>query len=96
MSLERYLAPNNKEEKEKHVKWEVKDAQIMSWILGNCSIRPPKKFETSYNVSVGSSNGPSPSHSSITPEMVQQMIVSAFYALGLSGSNVWEDDREGA
>ena len=26
-------APNNEKEKEKYVKWEVKDAHIMSWIL---------------------------------------------------------------
>ena len=28
-------APNSEKEKEKYVKWEVKDAQIMSWILGS-------------------------------------------------------------
>jgi hypothetical protein len=55
-------------------------------IIKDCSIRPPKKSETAYNVSVGSSNTPSPGQSSITPEMVQQMIVSALSALGLSGN----------
>lgn len=64
-------------------------------IIKDCSIRPPKKSETAYNVSVGSSNTHSPGQSSITPEMVQQMIVSALSALGLSGSSVREDDREG-
>ena len=28
-------APNSEKEKEKYMKWEVKDAQIMSWILGS-------------------------------------------------------------
>ena len=28
-------APNSEKEKEKYVKWEVKDAKIMSWILGS-------------------------------------------------------------
>ena len=28
-------APDSEQEKEKYVKWEVKDAQIMSWILGS-------------------------------------------------------------
>ncbi|BBN69882.1 hypothetical protein Prudu_1222S000100, partial [Prunus dulcis] len=31
----------------------------------------------------------------VTPDMIQQMIISAFSALGLSGSTVREDDREG-
>ena len=30
-----YPTPNNEKKKEKYVKWEVKDAQIMSWILGS-------------------------------------------------------------
>ena len=55
-------------------------------IIKDCSIRPPKKPETAYNVSVGPSNAPSPGQSSITPKMVQQMIVSALSALGLSGN----------
>ncbi|KAH0686266.1 hypothetical protein KY289_017028 [Solanum tuberosum] len=32
----------------------------------------------------------------LTPEMVQQMIVSAFSALGLQGSGVGDDNNEGA
>lgn len=32
----------------------------------------------------------------LTPEMVQQMIVSAFSGLGLQGSGVGDDNREGA
>ena len=55
-------------------------------IIKDSSIWPPKKSETAYNVSVGPSNAPSPGQSSITPEMVQQMIVSALSALGLLGN----------
>ncbi|KAJ6944960.1 hypothetical protein NC651_000098 [Populus alba x Populus x berolinensis] len=55
-------------------------------IIKDCSIRPPKKSETAYNVSVGFSNALSPSQSSITLEMIQQMIVSALSALGLLGN----------
>jgi hypothetical protein len=28
-------APNSEKEKEKYVKWEVKDAHIISWVLGS-------------------------------------------------------------
>nr|GLL25545.1 Retrovirus-related Pol polyprotein from transposon TNT 1-94 [Ipomoea trifida] len=133
-------APDKEKEKEKYAKWEVKDAQIMSWILGSvepsillslkpyktsrgmwdylknvynqsnsarrfqlelelsqlnqgrhiikeCSIRPQKKHETAYNVSVGPSSVSNAGQSTITPEMVQQMIVSALSAFGLSGNN---------
>ena len=44
------LAPNIEKEKEKYVKWEVKDAQVMSWILGSVelsillNLRPYKTF----------------------------------------------------
>jgi hypothetical protein len=55
-------------------------------IIKDCSIWPSKKSETAYNVSIGSSNAPSLGQSSITPEMIQQMIVSALSALGLSGN----------
>ncbi|XP_074592293.1 uncharacterized protein LOC141848078 [Curcuma longa] len=64
-------------------------------IIKDCSIRPSKKSETAYNVSVGSSNAPTPGQPSITPEMVQQMIISALSALGFSGSSVREDNCEG-
>nr|GME19820.1 Retrovirus-related Pol polyprotein from transposon TNT 1-94 [Ipomoea batatas] len=56
-------------------------------IIKECSIRPPKKHETAYNVSVGPSNVSNAGQSTITPEMVQQMIVSALSAFGLSGNN---------
>ncbi|GMI84007.1 hypothetical protein HRI_002070100 [Hibiscus trionum] len=81
----------------------------MGHIIKDCSIWPPKKSEIAYNILVGSSNGPSSGQSSITPEMVQQMIVYAFSTLSLScninsspkpwyfdsGSSFWKDDREG-
>nr|GMD01364.1 Retrovirus-related Pol polyprotein from transposon TNT 1-94 [Ipomoea batatas] len=56
-------------------------------IIKECSIRPPKKHETAYNVSVGPSSVSNAGQSTITPEMVQQMIVSALSAFGLSGNN---------
>ncbi|XP_031129028.1 uncharacterized protein LOC116030826 [Ipomoea triloba] len=65
-------------------------------IIKECSIRPPKKHETAYNVSVGPSSVSNAGQSTITPEMVQQMIVSALSAFGFSGSSVRENDREGA
>ncbi|KAL3502260.1 hypothetical protein ACH5RR_036709 [Cinchona calisaya] len=65
-------------------------------IIKECPTRPPKKSETAYTVSVGSSSTgnsaniaqsasttPAPP---VTPEMIQQMIISAFSALGLSDS----------
>ena len=55
-------------------------------IIKDCPIRPPKKSETAYNVSVGSSNAPNFGQSSVTPEMIQQMIVNAFSTLGISGN----------
>nr|GMD60238.1 Retrovirus-related Pol polyprotein from transposon TNT 1-94 [Ipomoea batatas] len=56
-------------------------------IIKECSIRPPKKHETAYNVSVGPSSVSNAGQSTITPEMVQQMIVSALSSFGLSGNN---------
>ena len=55
-------------------------------IIIDCSIRPPKKSETAYNASTGPLNDPSLGQSSIAPDMVQQMIVSALSALGLSSN----------
>ncbi|CAB4313587.1 unnamed protein product [Prunus armeniaca] len=77
-------------------------------IIKECPTRPPKKSETAYTVSVGSSSAGSSvttvpltqsAHALVQPvtlDMIQQMIISAFSALGLSGSTVREDDREGA
>lgn len=67
-------------------------------IIKECPTRPPKKFGTAYTASVGSSsagnsvdtvqNAPAPAPTqSVTPEMIQQMIISAFSALGLSGKS---------
>jgi hypothetical protein len=62
-------------------------------IIKECPIRPPKKTATAFTASVGSSTAPisvdQHLHSttpSLTPEMVQQMIISAFSAFGLSGN----------
>ena len=55
-------------------------------IITAFSIRPPKKSETAYNASFSPLNDPSLGQSSITPNMVQQMIVFALFALGLSGN----------
>ena len=66
-------------------------------IIKECPTRPPKKTATAFTASVGSStvpssvdtanlqhNAPAPVQT-LTPEIVQQMIISAFSALGLSG-----------
>ena len=61
-------------------------------IIKECPTRPPKKTETTYTVSVGSSpltqSAPTPVQS-VTPVMIQQMIISAFSALGLSSKNLF-------
>ncbi|XP_027918140.1 uncharacterized protein LOC114177099 [Vigna unguiculata] len=73
-------------------------------IISACPIRPAKKQDTAYHVSVGTLSStalpapasvPTPPANTLTLEMVQQMIVSAFSALGLSGSSVREDHFEG-
>nr|GMC90875.1 Retrovirus-related Pol polyprotein from transposon TNT 1-94 [Ipomoea batatas] len=56
-------------------------------IIKECSILPSKKHETAYNVSVGPSSVSNAGQSTITPEIVQQMIVSALSAFGLSGNH---------
>ncbi|CAL8168003.1 unnamed protein product [Prunus armeniaca] len=65
-------------------------------IIKECPTRPPKKSETAYTVSVGFSSAGSSvttvpltqsAHAPVqpvTPDMIQQMIISAFSALGLS------------
>ena len=71
-------------------------------VIKDCQIRPPKKKETAYIASIGSSSAGSfvtqttpaqthasaPVSASITPEMIQQMIMSAFSALGISGKTL--------
>lgn len=75
-------------------------------ILKECPIRPPKRNVTAFTASVDSfipnnSANPAPvqqnaytTTSTVTPEMVQQMIVSAFSTLGFSGksSSSWYFD----
>ncbi|WVZ07780.1 hypothetical protein V8G54_021126 [Vigna mungo] len=68
-------------------------------IIKECPIRPPRRPTTAFtttNVSStpNSSANPAPVHPkattdvpTLTPEMVQQMIISAFSALGLSGNS---------
>ena len=55
-------------------------------IIIDCSIQPPKISETAYNASIGPLNDPSLGRSSITSNMVQQMIISTLSALGISGN----------
>jgi len=61
-------------------------------IIKECPTRPLKKIETAYTVSVGSSpltqSAPT-SVQSVTPAMIQQMIISVFSALGLSSKNFY-------
>lgn len=66
-------------------------------IIKECPTRPPKKPTTAYTASVGSSSASSSADTAhttqsapapvqpVTSEMIQQMIISAFSALGLSG-----------
>ncbi|XP_058079467.1 uncharacterized protein LOC131227691 [Magnolia sinica] len=81
-------------------------------IISACPIRPERKQGTTYHASIDASSSaalpaalpvvpiPAPTAlanpNTLTLKMVQQMIISAFSALGLSGSTVREDDREGA
>ena len=61
-------------------------------IIKKCQIRPPRRNTTAFTAIVGSSTTPVSGDQNLhvfvptlTPEMVQQMIVSTFSALGLSG-----------
>ncbi|XP_035542197.1 uncharacterized protein LOC108980192 [Juglans regia] len=79
-------------------------------IIKDCPIRPPRRQATAYSAaaeatSAASSTLATSSHvpastsqnsTPITPEMVQQMIISALSAFGISGSGDREDDREGS
>ena len=68
-------------------------------IIKECPTRPPKKSETAYATSVGSSSAGSSVDTAhltqsapaliqfVTPEMIQQMIITAFSSLGLSGKS---------
>nr|XP_017242423.1 PREDICTED: uncharacterized protein LOC108214761 [Daucus carota subsp. sativus]XP_017254442.1 PREDICTED: uncharacterized protein LOC108224370 [Daucus carota subsp. sativus] len=71
-------------------------------IIKECPTRPPKKSETAYTALVESSSTGGTTRNAtapvqpVTPEMIQQMIISAFSTLGISGSAVREGDHEGA
>ncbi|KAK2396270.1 putative mitochondrial protein [Trifolium repens] len=60
-------------------------------IIKECPIRPPRRDAKAFAASAGSTSAVSMDQNfpnsapTLTPEMVQQMIVSAFSALGLSG-----------
>ncbi|XP_059442442.1 uncharacterized protein LOC132174783 [Corylus avellana] len=72
--------------------------------IKECPTRPQNRQATAYQAAVHTSSAPVMSSASssvagstvLTPEMVQQMIMSAFSTLGLQGSGVGEDTREGA
>ncbi|XP_042966866.1 uncharacterized protein LOC122300350 [Carya illinoinensis] len=66
-------------------------------IIKDCPTRPQNRQANAYQATVGSSSSATTGDSStLTTEMVQQMIISAFSALGLQGSGVGPDTREGA
>ncbi|XP_041028457.1 uncharacterized protein LOC121268308 [Juglans microcarpa x Juglans regia] len=70
-------------------------------IIKDCRVRPQNRQSQAFQAAVQPSSSSAPpivsSDSSIlTPTMVQQMIVSAFTALGLQRSGVGDGDREGA
>jgi len=61
-------------------------------VIKECRIRPPRRNETAFTATDSSSTthvcrdqNPLAPVPTLTPEIVQQMIVSAFFALGLSG-----------
>ncbi|KAF5466866.1 hypothetical protein F2P56_016749 [Juglans regia] len=70
-------------------------------IIKDCRVRPQNRQSHAFQAAVQSSSSSAPStvssdSSVLTPAMVQQMILSAFTALGLQGSGVGDGDREGA
>ncbi|KAF5447952.1 hypothetical protein F2P56_033463 [Juglans regia] len=69
-------------------------------IIKECPIRPQNCQANAYQVTVSPSTFANSAivgdSSALTPEMVQQIIISAFSALGLQGSGVREDTFEGA
>ncbi|XP_042967445.1 uncharacterized protein LOC122300686 isoform X1 [Carya illinoinensis] len=66
-------------------------------IIKDCPTRPQNRQAHAYQATVGSASA-TPVHdsSTLTTEKVQQMILSAFSALGLQGSGVGQDTREEA
>ncbi|XP_058087822.1 uncharacterized protein LOC131234855 [Magnolia sinica] len=69
-------------------------------IIKDCPTRPQNRQTNAYQAAVGTSASANSSTAGdpfvLTPEIVQQMIISAFSALGLQGSGIGEDTREGA
>lgn len=65
-------------------------------ILSRCPTRPQNQKIQAFPAVVSESSSVTVATSSLTPEMVQQMIITALSALGLQGSSVGESNREGA
>ncbi|XP_022841516.1 uncharacterized protein LOC111365305 isoform X2 [Olea europaea var. sylvestris] len=68
-------------------------------IIKDCPARPQNRQANAYQATARPSTSETSSTTTqfaLTPEMVQQMIVSAFAVLGLQGSSVGEDTSEGA
>ncbi|KAF5471354.1 hypothetical protein F2P56_011797 [Juglans regia] len=69
-------------------------------IIKECPIRPQNRQANVYQATVSPSTSANSTivgdSSALTSEMVQQMIILAFSALGLQGSGDGEDTREGA
>ncbi|KAF2285741.1 hypothetical protein GH714_007548 [Hevea brasiliensis] len=71
------------------LQWNVKDAWLMTWILGSVdplivpNLRPYKTAKGHVGLLKKAAKPVV-----LTPEMVQQMIVSAFSALGLQGNDI--------
>ncbi|KAH0761783.1 hypothetical protein KY290_017856 [Solanum tuberosum] len=66
-------------------------------IIRECPTHPQNRRVNAFQARInGSTIDNSSSGQVLTPEMVQQMIVSAFSALGLQGSGVGDDNSEGA
>ncbi|KAF5457778.1 hypothetical protein F2P56_021858 [Juglans regia] len=70
-------------------------------LIKDCRVRLQNRQSQAFQAAVQSSSSSalptvSSDSSALTPAMVQQMIVSAFTALGLQGSGVGDGDCEGA
>nr|XP_034900647.1 uncharacterized protein LOC118038409 [Populus alba] len=65
-------------------------------IIKECPTRPQNRKIQAFPAVVSENSSVTVATSSLTPEMVQQMIITALSALGLQGSGVGESNREGA
>ncbi|XP_041002282.1 uncharacterized protein LOC121247880 [Juglans microcarpa x Juglans regia] len=69
-------------------------------IIKECPIHPQNRQANAYQATVSPSTSANSAivgdSSTLTPEIVQQMIISAFSTLRLQGSGVREDTHEGA